>query len=54
MTNIEAERIRSYADKLGEQQCTQPAIKMVVVTMMRHIADAIEGKDPPETWRQVK
>jgi hypothetical protein len=50
---IKADRIRSYADKLDEQHCIQPSMKMVIVAMMRHVADAIEGKDPPP-WKQVK
>jgi hypothetical protein len=49
----EADLIRTYADKLNEQYCIQPSMKMVVVAMLRHVADAIEGKDPPP-WKQVK
>jgi hypothetical protein len=49
----EAERIRAYADKLDEQQCVQPSMKMVIVAMMRHVADAIEGKDPPP-WKDIR
>jgi hypothetical protein len=49
----DVERIRAYADKLNEQHCVQPAMKMVIVAMMRHVADAIDGKDPPP-WKQIK
>jgi hypothetical protein len=53
MNSIEAERIRAYADQLAEQQCTQPSMKMVIVAMMRHVADAIEGRDPPP-WKEIR
>jgi hypothetical protein len=53
MSTIKAERIRKYADELDQQQpCVQPSMKMVIVAMLRHVADAIEGKNPPP-WKKV-
>jgi hypothetical protein len=53
MSTVESERIRAYADKLNEQQCTQPSMKMVIVATLRHVANAIDGKDPPP-WKKVE
>jgi hypothetical protein len=53
MSTIKAERIRHYAEELDKQQCVQPSMKMVIVAMLRHVADAIEGRDPPP-WKEVK
>jgi hypothetical protein len=50
--NEQAEQIRHYADKLKEQQSVQPSMQMVIVATLRHVADAIEGKDPPP-WKKV-
>jgi hypothetical protein len=52
ITRPEAEQIRIYADRLNQQQCEQPSMKMVIVAMLYHVADAIEGKDPPP-WKKV-
>jgi hypothetical protein len=53
MSVIKAERIRLYAAKLDEQQpCEQPNMKLVIVAVMRHVADAIEGKDP-QPWKKI-
>jgi hypothetical protein len=55
MSIIKAERVRDYAAKLERQPaCTQPSMKLVIVAMMRHVADAIEGKDPPPIWREIR
>jgi hypothetical protein len=55
MSMIKAERIRVYAEKLEQQcACTQPTMKLVIIAMMRHVADAIEGKDPPPLWREIR
>jgi hypothetical protein len=48
-----AAQIRDYADKLSKQQGLQPFMNMVIVAMLHHIADAIEGKDPPP-WKEIK